>query len=255
MPDVPRTFNPTVSAEWAMREFSEARDAERDALLSLVELRPGQVIVDLQAAGGYLGTEIGRRLDWQAEILCVEPTADLSRRIDPRCRVVADPLDAMTSIADDSVDVVIGLAGLHHSPSKSATVRESFRMLKPGGVFAVCDVRQNSPVARWLNEYVDRHNPGGHKGDFLADGEITALMRAAGFTGCEEEERSVPWRMKSEADLGRFFCGLFGLVSTEQDVIETARRMLGVETTEWGVSIPWTLIYARARKPGRGCVT
>ena len=40
--------------------------------------------------------------------------------------------------ADESFDVVLSLNGFHAFPDKEAAYRETFRVLKPGGIFCGC---------------------------------------------------------------------------------------------------------------------
>lgn len=245
-------MQPAISMAFAMRDYPHAREAERAALIELADPRPGMRIVDLQAAGGYLAQGIHARLGPQVELLCVEPVDVLRSRLAPAFRALPDRLDRLCSIADASCDRVIGLAGLHHSPSKSATVQESFRVLKPGGTFTVCDVIEGSPVAHWLNGYVNRYNPAGHQGAFLVPGEVTALLRACGFESIAECRRSVPWIFDSEWAIGEFFRGLFALDRTSKEVAGAVRERFGWERVAGGLSVPWELIYGRGAKPAAG---
>jgi len=231
-----------------MRDYPHARDAELDALLEQAKLASGMVVVDLQAAGGYVADTIHRRLHGKVQCLCVEPSP-LAGRIHHRHRHCSDPIDAMTSIADCEADRVVGLAGLHHSPDVPATVAEVHRILKPGGAFVVCDVEADSRMAAWLNGFVDRHNPAGHKGRFFMAGELTALLLAAEFQRVTEQCQEVPWRFASLADAGRFFQGLFGLDSDVDETLAAMQELLLIDDHRDGVSIGWSLLYATGWKP------
>ncbi len=156
---------PTVSNPAAMAEYRHARERERTALLDGTALRPGSVVVDLQAAGGYLA-------DGAVTCICVGPTAELSRRIRPVHRICEDPLDNPLTLPAQSVDTVLGLVALHHSPSHARNITEAYRILKPGGWLVVCEVLEHSKMARWLNGFVNRHNPAGHHGTFVRTGRI-----------------------------------------------------------------------------------
>ncbi len=240
--------HPAVSADWAMAEFPDARDAERKALLDLAPLAPGMTVLDLQAAGGYLADGIFEQLQGQVELICLEPCRALSSRLSENYTLVEDPVECWSSVLSDSVDIVIGLAGLHHSNDKPATVREAFRVLKPGGCFVVCDVIEDSDMALWLNEYVDANNPAGHKGDFLAPGDLSALFQYAGFSGLSEDVKSVPWLFPAKQDAVRFFKGLFGLVTAESEVQSAMEHYLQMSGGHSGWKIEWRLIYGKALK-------
>lgn len=246
--DVGITHQPTVSPSWVMREYPDARAAERDALVQLAACRPGDRIVDLQAADGYVANEIGASLGWNCELICVESTKALNCRIDKRCRVVEDPLDRLSSLDEGTINRVVGLAGLHHSPSIQRTIQEVFRILTEDGVFAVCDVEDGSSVAHWLNEFVDQHNPLGHKGRFFQPGELTSGLSKSGFSEIKETRCHVPWRFDSRASMTRFFKGLFGLVADERQVLDGINEYLSVRDVRGGCEVDWTLIFARGRK-------
>lgn len=130
-----------------MRDFPDARSNERDTLLDYVTLRPGIVVVDVQAAGGYLSDEVRRRLGHAVSIICVEPNGELRSRLNPAFTALADPIEHFRSIGDGTADIVLGLVALHHSHSHSATIEECCRVLKLGGELAICDVPAGSRVA------------------------------------------------------------------------------------------------------------
>jgi len=238
---------PAQSALWVMQDYPHARDAELDALLDRAGLGPGMVVVDLQAAGGYVADAIHRRLRGQVECICVEPSP-LGERIHPRHHHCRYAVDALVSIGDAQADRVLGLAGLHHSPAVPATIAEVYRILRPGGAFAVCDVEAGSRMDAWLNGFVDRHNPAGHQGRFFTAGELGILLEAAGFDGVEEQRVDVPWRFASRVDMVRFFQGLFGLDTDADETLSGIRDRLQLTTDGSGVTVVWSLLYATGWK-------
>ncbi|PKN57369.1 MAG: hypothetical protein CVU56_11240 [Deltaproteobacteria bacterium HGW-Deltaproteobacteria-14] len=241
---------PTVSDPTILRRYPDARVEERDALLELVDLTPGMRVLDLQAAGGYLSEAVWRRLDGAVSCVCVEPSDAHRARLDARFVAISDPIERFPSVPDASIDVVLGLAGLHHSTSHAQTVAEAHRVLRPGGALALCDVLAGSAQARWLNDFVDRHCPSGHDGRFPEPGATSALMRAAGFDLVEETVRDVPWRSASRADILGFMVGIFGL-ATPVDVVDAAvDDYLELRAAPDGsVAVTWPLMYCRGVKP------
>jgi len=241
---------PTVSEPSAMRDFPDVRNDERDTLLGYVDLRPGRVVLDVQAAGGYVSDEVRRRRGSAAGIVCLEPNPELRSRLDPAYRIVDDPLERLGSLADETVDVVLGLAALHHSEAHAATIGECHRVLRPGGELAICDVPAGSRLAAWLNEFVDRHCPAGHDGRFPQPGSIARLCLEAGFVEPVEELRNVPWRFARRADIAMFFKGLFGLSAALETVDRAVDDYFVVSATARGCTVDWQLVYAHARKRG-----
>lgn len=241
---------PTISDASAMADYPDVRNHERDTLLDYVALRPGMRILDVQAAGGYLSDAVYARLDGRVECLCIEPSPDLRARLKPAYQAFADPVDSWPSIDSASVDVVIGLVGLHHSASHDRTLAEAVRVLKPGGEFAICDVELDSPMARWLNEFVDRHSPGGHQGRFLRFGYLADKLQQLGLQQVREARKDVPWIFDANADVARFFRGLFGLADIDAWTLEQGmRQYLSRSECNGQVWFDWQLIYAYGRKP------
>lgn len=243
---------PTVSDQAVTDALGDARSGERDTLLSYVQLSPGMTTLDIQSAGGYLSDEIFRRLKGDVHCICVEPSDALRRRLRPEFRPVSDPVECFPSVGDASVDVALGLAGLHHSESHGDTLAEAFRVLRPGGQLAMCDVEHGSGLGDWLNDFVDRHNPAGHHGRFLHFGQTSRLLRDLGFMEAAEERRSVPWRFARAEQVPVFFKALFGLDIDTAAIRRGIDHHLRLSTVPDGVAVDWELIYVHARKPGAG---
>ena len=229
--------------------YPNARDAELDALLNQVPLFAGCTVVDVQAAGGYLADGVKNRLKGNVELICIEPEKALNQRLDPDYLVVEDSVEDWPSIKSESVDIVLGLAGLHHSNNQQATVNEAFRVLKPGGYFAVCDVIDDSAIAHWLNSYVHQHNPNGHIGDFLSPDEITNMMGNSGFHNIHESIENVPWVLADEHHAAIFFKGLFGLKPAISEIKKAIPDYLKLSPRQNHIEVAWQLIYAAAQKP------
>lgn len=231
-----------------MRDFPDARNSERDTLLDYVTLRPGCVTLDIQSAGGYLSDEIARRLGRADGIVCIEPNGELRRRLNPAYRAFGDALERFGSVDDRSVDIALGLIGLHHSHSHRATIQECYRVLRPGGEMAVCDVPAGSRLAGWLNVFVARHCPAGHEGNFPAPGETGRHCADAGFVDVIEELRDVPWEFHRRSDIARFFRGLFGLTTDLVTIDRALDDYFVIRETERACTVDWRLIYVHGRK-------
>jgi len=242
---------PTTSAPWAMAEYAGARQAELDTLCAQVEFPVAGTLLDIQAAGGFVADAIAERSGGRIHCVCVEPSAELRARLAPRHTIYADEIDNLESVADNSIDIALGLAGLHHSPSARGTLAEVWRVLVPGGQLGLCDVAPDSAVARWLNEFVNEHNPTGHDGCFLDQAAIEALLRDTGYTDIRASVESVPWRFDGDADLLRFFSGLFGLRCEAGTIARGIEQYLSIDRSHGRVEVGWELIYVHAAKPRR----
>ena len=101
-------------------------------------------------------------------------------------------------LPDNSVDVIISNCVINLSTDKDAVLREAFRVLKPGGRFAVSDVvvRGEVPadVRRSMELWV------GCIAGALEESEYASKLTAAGFDDVEVE----PWRVYQVEDARAF---------------------------------------------------
>jgi ubiquinone/menaquinone biosynthesis C-methylase UbiE len=101
-------------------------------------------------------------------------------------------------LPDNSVDVIISNCVINLSIDKDAVLREAFRVLKPGGRFAVSDVviRGEVPadIRRSLELWV------GCVAGALREDEYVSKLQAAGFADAAVE----PWRVYQVDDARAF---------------------------------------------------
>jgi SAM-dependent methyltransferase len=118
-------------------------------------------------------------------------------------------------LPDASVDVIISNCVINLSGDKGAVLREAFRVLKPGGRFAVSDVVVQGTlpvdVKRSMELWV------GCVAGALQDDEFVALLRDAGF-----EQPSVEMTRTYDVEDARAFLANAGV-----DVDRVARDLAG----------------------------
>lgn len=154
---------------------------------ALIELRAGETVLDLGSGGGIDVLLSARRvgpsgfafgLDMTDEMLALarENTAKAgaSNVAFLKGRIEDIPLPAR------AVDVVISNCVINLSTDKGRVLREAFRVLKPGGRFAVADVVAEGEVPEVLRR--DMEAWVGCLAGALEIGEYERLLRAAGFT-------------------------------------------------------------------------
>src|SRR5260221_2810217 len=91
-------------------------------------------------------------------------------------------------LPDRSVDVIISNCVINLSSDKDAVLREAFRVLKPGGRFAVSDVIVRGEVPADIRRSMELWV--GCIAGALEEKDYIARLREAGFIGIEIE----PWR-------------------------------------------------------------
>jgi SAM-dependent methyltransferase len=152
------------------------------------------------------------------------------------------------ALPDESVDRVTNLSGLHHTVERPRFFAEAFRVLKPGGILGVADVREGTNVARWLNEFVAQHNPNGHDGHFFREGAMAEYCSLAGFADLSERIVQYTWDFDSDERMIWFCRTLFGLAADDATIRAGIDDILGCQRSHGLVRMNWELIRATGRK-------
>ncbi len=172
---------------------------------ALLALEPGQTVLDLGSGGGIDVLLSAKRVGPSGKVYGLDMTDEmLALARENQRKAGATNVEflkgAIESIPlpDNSVDVIISNCVINLSSDKDAVLREAFRVLKPGGRFAVSDVvvRGDVPadVRRNMELWV------GCIAGALEDREYESKLRAAGFADVEVE----PWRVYRVDDARAF---------------------------------------------------
>ncbi|HOX56753.1 MAG TPA: arsenite methyltransferase [Candidatus Paceibacterota bacterium] len=133
---------------------------------ALAALRPGEVVLDLGAGGGFdvfiAGKKVGRKgraigVDMTAEMLAKARKNTGSYRQTTGLDNVEFRLGEIEHlpVPDNSVDVVISNCVINLSPDKPQVWREIARVLKPGGRVAVSDLALLKPLPPAIRDSVE----------------------------------------------------------------------------------------------------
>lgn len=159
---------------------------------ALVDLAPGQVVLDLGSGGGIDVFLAARRVGPTGKVYGLDMTDEmlaLARANQAEAGVTnAEFLKGRMEevpLPEGSVDVVMSNCVVNLSPDKDRVLGEAFRVLRPGGRFAVADVVTVRPMPEALGERLELWSE--CLGGALAVGDYQSKLRAAGFTGVEVE--------------------------------------------------------------------
>jgi SAM-dependent methyltransferase len=159
---------------------------------AIASLRPGEVVLDLGAGGGFDCFVAGPKVGAAGRVIGVDMTPDMvakARRNTGAYRRQSGldnvefrlgEIEALP-VADASVDVVISNCVLNLSPDKPRVWREIARVLKPGGRAAISDLALLRPLPDAVRRDVEALI-GCIAGAVLAD-ETRRMAEAAGLTG------------------------------------------------------------------------
>jgi len=123
---------------------------------SLIELRPGDTVLDLGSGGGMDAFLAAARVGPRGKVIGVDITGEMVRKAQTTAahfgyRNVEFRMAEMESlpIESGSVDAVISNCSISLSTDKPKVLREAFRALKPDGILAMCEIaRQESAPAQ-----------------------------------------------------------------------------------------------------------
>jgi SAM-dependent methyltransferase len=215
----------------AMRAHPGVRVREFAQVIEAAELQPGMVVGDVPAGGGYLQQYMSSTVRCMSH----EPCASFGQGHHGAGSLFPFPW------TDGSLDRVISLAGVHHHPDKRPFHAEVHRVLVPGGLYVLSDVDADSPVGRFLDGFVGRHNGTGHDGIYLG-AELVPQLTEAGFSVRSDQLVRFLWSAPDDETLADFCIGLFSLSGvTRDEFLEVASRELGIERSPGATSLRWEL--------------
>ncbi len=163
---------------------------------ALAELKPGETVLDLGSGGGIDVLLSAKRVGPAGHAYGLDMTDGmlaLARENQRKAgatnvEFLKGSIEAIP-LPDNSIDVIISNCVINLSADKDAVLREAFRVLKPGGRFAVSDVVVRGEVPADIRR--DMELWVGCIAGALEEGEYAGKLRAAGFADVEVE----PWRV------------------------------------------------------------
>jgi len=205
---------------------------------ALAQLSPGETVLDLGSGGGIDVLLSAKRVGPTGKAFGLDMTDEmlaLARQNQRQAGVenvefLKGEIENIP-LPDDSVNVVISNCVINLSADKDRVLREAFRVLKPGGRFAVSDVVVRGEVPAGIRRSIELWV--GCVAGALEESEYRAKLAAAGFEAIEIE----PTRVYKVADARQF------LAAQGVDVDAIAPLVDG----------KFMSAFVRAKKPGSSC--
>jgi arsenite methyltransferase len=238
------TSDPITSNLYNATEEGEVPDTAIKASLgcgnptALAELKLGEVVLDLGSGGGIDVLLSARRVGPTGKAFGLDMTDEmLTLAEENKGKSGLSNVEFLKGeienipLPDNSVDVVISNCVINLSGDKDRVLKEAFRVLKPGGRFAVSDVVVRGHVPDAIRKNMELWV--GCVAGALSDDEYAAKLAGAGFENVGIE----PTRVYSIEDARGFLSG----------------RGLDVDTLVSEVEGKFVSAFVRASKPTAGC--
>jgi arsenite methyltransferase len=175
---------------------------------ALAKLDAGETVLDLGSGGGIDVLLSARRVGPTGKAYGLDMTDEmLALARENRRKAGVENAEFLKGeienipLPDNSVDVVISNCAINLSADKDKVLREAFRVLKPGGRFAVSDVVVRGDVPEQVRRSMEMWV--GCIAGALHDDEYIGKLVKAGFSGIGIE----PTRVYSIEDARQFLAG------------------------------------------------
>jgi arsenite methyltransferase len=210
----PAPSDPITSNLYSVQETGELPEAAVLASLgcgnptALAELKQGATVLDLGSGGGIDVLLSARRVGPTGKAYGLDMTDEmLALARENQAKAGAQNVEFLKGeiehipLPDNSVDVIISNCVINLSADKDLVIREAFRVLKPGGRFAVSDVVTRGQVPEELRR--DMLLWVGCIAGALEEDEYKSKLKSAGFVQTSIE----PTRVYQVADAREFLTG------------------------------------------------
>lgn len=172
---------------------------------ALAQLNPGETVLDLGSGGGIDVLLSAKRVGPAGKAYGLDMTDEmLALANEIKRKAGAQNVEFLRGeiehipLPDNSVDVIISNCVINLSADKDAVLREAFRVLRPGGRFAVSDVVTKGEILPEIRKSVLLWV--GCVAGALDEAEYRAKLSAAGFEQVDVE----PTRIYRAADAKEF---------------------------------------------------
>jgi arsenite methyltransferase len=155
--------------------------------ITLASLQPGQTVLDLGSGAGLDCFFAAKKVGERGKVIGVDMTPEMIER----ARSSAQRLNIQNvefrqgyleelPVENNTIDVIISNCVINLAPDKSKVFAEAFRVLKPGGKFAVSDIVTDGPLPDSIKQSLSAW--AGCVAGAVESQDYINMMEAIGFT-------------------------------------------------------------------------
>jgi hypothetical protein len=138
-------------------------------------------------------------------------------------------------------DRIVCLAALHHIENLDFFMKKLLCCTYNSTIIHLADVEKDSKLSAFLDEFVDKHNPLGHRGYYRNWKDVIWLQ---GINILSIDNIQCPWKFDNIRDMISFCKNLFCIINCPDDIIlSSLKDYIGYSYTEEGVILNWELTY------------
>src|ERR1700680_1767135 len=159
---------------------------------ALAKLNPGEIVLDLGSGGGIDVLLSAKRVGPTGKAYGLDMTDEMLALANENKRKAGlDNVEFLKGeiehipLPDNSVDVIISNCVINLSSDKDRVLGEAFRVLRPGGIFAISDVATRGEISAQIRHSILLWV--GCIAGALEEGEYRNKLASAGFEGIEIE--------------------------------------------------------------------
>jgi ubiquinone/menaquinone biosynthesis C-methylase UbiE len=160
--------------------------------VALADLRPGETVLDLGSGGGIDVILSARRVGPEGKVYGLDMTDEMlalaRRNVEEAGLGNVELLRGLIEeipLPGETVDVVLSNCVINLTPDKPRALAEAFRVLRPGGRFAVADLVATRPVPDAVRRQVEMWSA--CVGGALTVDDYRYALAAAGFEDVDVE--------------------------------------------------------------------
>ena len=154
-------------------------------------LKPGETVIDLGSGAGMDVFLAANQVGPSGRVVGIDMTSEMLERARanaarggyPQVEFRQADIERLP-LPSDSADVVVSNCVINLAPDKSAVYGEIFRVLKPGGTFAIADIVLDGEPGL-IHKAVEKLDPCGCAAKALERNAYLEVIRTAGFEDAE----------------------------------------------------------------------